>query len=97
MDYLASMHRMVPGEKEPQPEDHPAVMANILAAQGAGRAARLPGLPGMPGQMANLSSGLHHWGPPLFYHRRSCGWLAHVPHCEKLLQALLEAFIAPQA
>jgi hypothetical protein len=23
---------------------------------------QLPGLPGMPGQMANLSSGLHHWG-----------------------------------
>jgi hypothetical protein len=48
MDYLASMHRMVPGEKEPQPEDHPAVMANILAAQGAGRAANCPDCPACP-------------------------------------------------
>jgi hypothetical protein len=48
MDYLASMHRMVPGEKEPQPEDHPAVMANILAAQGAGRAANCPDCPECP-------------------------------------------------
>jgi hypothetical protein len=48
MDYLANMHRMVPGEKEPQPEDHPAVMANILAAQGAGRAANCPDCPDCP-------------------------------------------------
>jgi hypothetical protein len=48
MDYLANMHRMVPGEKEPQPEDHPAVMANILAAQGAGRAANCPDCPECP-------------------------------------------------